>query len=166
MDTSRISLGERIAGAGAVALLICLFLPWYGVEIDFGGGSSASGNATGWEALSIIDILLFLIVLVTIGVVAAKAAGSLPSLPAPPAQILLGAGVFALLLVLFRIIDVPTPDGVPDAVEDDLDIGRKVGVFLSLIAAGAMAYGGFSAQSGPAPRPAPSQRPEPPAATP
>lgn len=143
MDPTRLTLGERIAGAGGLVLLICLFFPWYGAELDV-GGSSASDSGTGWEVLSVIDILLFLIALVTIGIVAAKAAGSLPpTLPAPPAQILLGVGALALLLVLFRIIDLPTPGDLPDEV----DVSRKIGVFVGLIAAGAIAYGGYSGQS-------------------
>jgi len=70
--------------------------------------------------------------------VAAKAAGALPAeLPAP--VVLLGLGALAVVLVLYRIIDIPVDGDVPDQV----DLSRKVGIFIALIASGAVAYGGW-----------------------
>jgi hypothetical protein len=135
MDTSRLTTGDIVAGVGGIVLLISLFLPWYGVSVDI-AGFSVSGS--GWEALGFIDILLFLISVAAIAVVAARAAGALPvDIPAP--VILLGLGAFALLLVLFRIIDIPVDGNVPDEV----DLSRKVGIFIALIGAAAVAYGGW-----------------------
>jgi hypothetical protein len=158
VDTSRISFGEMIAAASGVALIIFMFLPWYGASVE-AGGFSASENASAWEAMSFIDILLFLIALAAIGAAAARAAGAMPSdLPAPPGQIIFILGVVAVVLVLFRLIDIPEPD-VPAIAEDAVDFSRKVGVFLSLIAAGGIAYGGYAAReeraSGQAPPAAP-----------
>ena len=45
----------------------------------------------------------------------------------------------AVLLVLFRIIDIPTDGDVPDQI----DLSRKIGIFLALIGAAAVAYGGW-----------------------
>jgi hypothetical protein len=137
MDTSRLTTGDIIAGVGGIVLLISLFLPWYGVSVDI-AGVSASESGSGWEALGFIDILLFLIAVAAIGIVAARAAGSLPDdLPAP--VILLGLGALAVLLVLFRIIDIPVDGDIPDEV----DLSRKVGIFIALIASAAIAYGGW-----------------------
>jgi hypothetical protein len=137
MDTSRLTTGDMIAGLGGVALLISLFLPWYGVSVDIAGVSlSESGN--GWEVLGFIDILLFLISIGVIAIVAARAAGVLPDdVPAP--VLLLGLGALAVLLVLYRIIDIPTDGDVPAQV----DLSRKLGIFIALLAAGAVAYGGW-----------------------
>lgn len=139
MDLSQIGLGERIAAGGALALLISLFLPWYGVEV-----SGFSADASGWEAMSLVDILLFLGSLVVLGIIGAKAAGALPTLPLPPTQILLSIGGTATLLVLLRLIDIPEPDGSGDS---GVDFDRKFGVFFALISAGAIAYGAFRSQS-------------------
>lgn len=176
MDTSRISFGEMVAAASGVALIIVMFLPWYGVEV-----SGFSDDASAWKAMGFIDILLFLIALVAIGVAAARAAGVMPpNLPAPPGQIVAAAGALALVLVIFRIIDIPHED-VPSAFEDEVDFSRKIGAFLGLIAAGGIAFGGYTAMneraSGaappaggttpPPPSPPPSEPPpsEPPAAS-
>jgi hypothetical protein len=137
MDSSRLTTGDMIAGVGGVVLLISLFLPWYGVSVDI-AGVSASTSGSGWEALGFIDILLFLISVAAIGIVAARAAGSLPDdVPAP--VILLGLGALAVLLVLYRIIDIPVDGDVPDEV----DLSRKIGIFIALIGAAAIAYGGW-----------------------
>jgi hypothetical protein len=137
MDTSRLTTGEVIAGIGGIVLLISLFLPWYGVSVDI-AGISASTSGSGWEALGFIDVLLFLISVAAIGIVAARAAGSLPDdVPAP--VILLGLGALAVLLVLYRIIDIPVDGDVPDQV----NLSRKVGVFIALIGSAAVAYGGW-----------------------
>ena len=132
MDTSRLTTGDIVAGVGGIVLLISLFLPWYGVSA---GGFSL--DASGWEVLSFIDILLFLIAVVAIAIVAARATGNLPA-EVPAAVVLLAAGALAVLLVLYRIIDIPGGD-----VPDDVDLSRKVGIFIALIGAAAVAYGGW-----------------------
>lgn len=137
MDVARLSFGERVAVAGAVALVIFMLLPWY--EEDTGLGPR---NLSAWQALGLIDVLLLLIALTVIGLVLARAAGALPpNLPVPPATTMAGAGALAALLVLYRLLELPSPD-IPDA-----DIGRKIGVYLGLLASLGIAFGGFTAMS-------------------
>lgn len=154
MDTSRISFGEMVAGVSAVALLIFMFLPWYGVSTDV-PGFEASVNANAWEAFGFVDLLLFLAILVTLGLVAARATGNLPTaLPAPAGLIIAVAGGIAAVLILFRILSIPGPDVDIEGV----DLGRKIGIFLGLIAAGGITFGGYTAMNeragGPDPAPA------------
>jgi hypothetical protein len=145
MDSSRPATGDVIAGVGGVVLLISLFLPWYGVSVDI-TGFSASDSGSGREVLGFIGILLYLISIAAVAIVVARAAGALPAtLPVPVA--LLGLGALAVLLVIYRIIDIPTDGHVPDQVE----LSRKVGVFIALAGASAVAYGGWTAHRPPAP---------------
>ena len=142
-----------IAAASAVALLIIMFLfDWFGN--DFGGASA-------WQSFSIIDIILFITILAAIG--AAVMAASEQSVDAPVAvsAIVAGLGILSVLLILFRIIDPPdfgtgaALDEARDqaealgldssAVPDGVDIDRKIGVWLGLIASAGIAYGGFLA---------------------
>jgi len=137
MDTSRPTTGDMIAAVGGVVLLISLFLPWYGVSVDI-TDFSASDSGSGREALGVIGILLYLISIAAVATVVARAAALLPAtLPVPVA--LLGLGALAVLLVTYRIIDIPTDGHVPDQVE----LSRKVGVFIALVGASAVAYGGW-----------------------
>jgi hypothetical protein len=159
MDSSRLTPADMIAGVGGIVLLISLWLPWYSVGIDV-AGFSASESASAWEVLSLIDIILFLCAVVTIGVVAAKAAGALPP-DVPGALVLFAAGALAFLLCVFRLIDIPAPGDVPD----EIDLSRKIGVFLAVIASAAIGYSGWRANAegpgGPAPA---TTTPPPPAA--
>lgn len=165
MDSSKLGVGEAIAGISGLALFVFMFLPWYG--LDSVGGFGVSGldvNASAWEAFSFVDILLFLVAVVVVGLVIVQMAESTPELPAPPAQIITIAGVVALVLILFRLIFTPGLD--TGGFDVDVDLGRKIGIFLGLIAAAGIAYGGWrAAQESPTPSPGPAP-PAPPTPTP
>ena len=158
MDTSRLTPGDVSAGVGGIVLLISLFLPWYGISIDV-RGFSASTDGSGWEVFSFIDILLFLIAVAAIALVVLKAMEQLPA-EVPVPLVLLGLGALALLLILYRLIDTPAPSDLPDEV----DVTRKIGIFIGLIGAAGIAYGGWrSNMDTPHARPA-ATTPPPPAA--
>ena len=158
MDTSKLSVGDQIAAVSGIVLLIALFLPWYGVDVSV-GGFSASESANAWEALDFVDILLFLIALVAIGVPVAKATGNMPD-DVPGPMVVLAAGGLAVLLVLFRLIDMPTPD----LEGTGIDFSRKFGIFLALIAAGGVTYGGWRSNEEAPVSSAPAAPPPPPPA--
>jgi len=145
VDTSRISFGEMVAGASGVALFIFMFFPWYGIKTEFEGLGAIEGvNGNAWESFGFIDIILFLVVLLAVGMAVARAAGAMPSeLPAPAGMIVAIAGVLAVLLILFRLISAPDPEITGDAV----DLSRKIGIFLGLIAAAGIAFGGYTAMN-------------------
>jgi hypothetical protein len=163
MDRSKLSLGDQIAAASGIVLLIALFLPWYGVDVNV-GGVSASESVNAWEAMGFIDILLFLVALVAIGVPVARATGSLPE-DVPGSLLILVAGGLGVLLVLFRLIDIPGSD-VPSVAESSVDFGRKIGVFLGLIATAGIAYGGWRANAEHPADSTPAAAPPPPAPSP
>jgi hypothetical protein len=142
VDTSKLGIGDQIAAVSGLVLLVVMFLPWYGVDVNV-AGLSASTSVTAWESMSFIDILLFLVALVAVGVPVAKASGSLPD-DLSGGMLVLAAGGVGLLLVLFRLIDIPAPD-VPAAAEGSVDFGRKIGLFLGVLAAVGITYGGWRA---------------------
>jgi hypothetical protein len=159
-DTSRARFGDLIAGGAGLVLFISLFLNWYSVSVKSSVGgfnsTSLSESGSGWEALGFIDILLAICALVAIAVAVMRMMGVLPrNLPVTPGQILLLVGGLATLLVLFRILSIPHGD-VPDLPGVNIDFGREFGIFLALIAAAAMAVGGFLTW-GEEGRPAPGQ---------
>jgi hypothetical protein len=150
-DRNRLSQGEMIAGVSGLVLLIDLWFKWYGVKVSGAGGAlqnfSIGVSANAWESFGFIDILLFLIALIAIGVAVLRAIDRMPDMPYPPATLVAGAGGLALLLILFRIIDTPIDThGV-----NGIDVTRKIGVWLGLLAAAGITYGGWRAmQEGPA----------------
>ena len=143
-DRNRLSQGELIAGIAGFVLLIDLWVDWYGVKLSAGGvlqGLNIGVSANAWESFSVIDVILFLVALVAIGVAVLRALNNLPSMPYPPATLLTIAGAVGLLLVVFRIIDTPVDThGV-----EGIDVTRKIGVWIGLLATAALTYGGWRA---------------------
>jgi hypothetical protein len=139
MDTDRLRTGELITGIAGAALLIIMFLPWFGIDLGIGEAVEDaqdlgitvpdvedSVNFNAWESFGFIDIILFLTGIVAVGVAAAAAMARTVALP-------VAASAVATVLVVYRLID-PIGEGGVD---------RKFGLFLGLIAAAAVAYGGW-----------------------
>jgi len=125
-----------IAAASAIALLIIMFIGWFGIE-DFEGGANA------WESFSFIDLVLLLTILAAIGTAVMSANAQSVNLPVALSAIVTGLAILSVLLILFRIIS--PPDLVGDAFGVDSDTTRQIGVFLGLLAALGIAYGGYEA---------------------
>jgi hypothetical protein len=116
-----------------VLLLASLFLPWYSLDTDI-AGALITQTWTAWQIMPVVATLLFL---------AAVVAMVAPSVPGAFRGDRLAAllGSLALLLVLFRTIDMPLPD--IDLVQGDhADSSRGPGLFLALLATAGIAYGG------------------------
>jgi hypothetical protein len=147
MDHTRLSQGEKIAAISAVALFIIMILfTWF--SVDFGsdslgltGGIDTGANA--WQAFDFIDIVLFVTILVAVGGAVITANATSVNTPVAISAITCGLGILSVLLILFRIVDPPGSGDIPDGF--DIGINRGIGVFLGLIAAGGIAYGGWRA---------------------
>jgi hypothetical protein len=133
LDANRLSQGQLVAAIGAIALFIISFLPWFGVPsvttvggVQVGGG----GNFNLWEAENPLDIYLLIVILVALVPAAMALLGDGADAPLAPIATALLAGV-GTLLILYQVFDTP---GITD---------RKVGLFLGLIACGAVAVGGY-----------------------
>jgi hypothetical protein len=147
MKLDRLNHGEAIALVAAVGLFVFMFLGWYGSEIsgqagriDFGDGAGAGGSA--WATLSVISFALMLTIAVTVGaaLLALTGSGWKPAIPASAVVTVLGG--LSFLLILFRIVfppDFGTLGGI--AVNATLELG----IFLGLVAAAGVAYGGYRA---------------------
>ena len=160
MDASRIRQGEMIAAGAAVALFIIMFLAWFSVpEVGGIGADEArdaieqaedagfdTGNAedlvdeaedassvSAWDAFDFIKIVMLLTIIAAITMAVMSAMGNRPNLPVALSAIVAGLGILTTLLILYRIID---PVGGLD---------RSYGLFLGLVAAAAIAYGGWRA---------------------
>ncbi len=162
MNVQDVGRGPLIAAISAIALLIFMFFAWYGVDSisasgfgfeqeisgdqleEFGGEADTSANA--WQAFSFIDILLLITIIGVAGLAIARAMGSAIDLPVAPSAVIAGLGGIAFLLILFRLIITPDATGgaeIPTGVEVDVDVSRKIGLFLGLLAAAGMAIGGW-----------------------
>lgn len=138
----RLRAGERIAAVSALCLLGFSFLRWYGAkptgEAHF--PTSAGGNA--WQTLEAILVVLVATVAVALLVAVLRLAGSKwrPAVPLNAVVAVLGG--LSALLILLRIV---APPDLGDVGGIALDATLSAGVFLSLLAACGVAYGGYRA---------------------
>ena len=142
MDTSRLRTGEVIAAVAALLLFIVMFLSWFGapeVEVpgfDTGEFAEAAGidtTANAWQAFSFIDIVLLVTIIVAVGLAAASAMARTVALPVAASALTAGLGILSTLLILYRVID--PPEGAE----------REIFLFVGLVLAAAIAYGGWRA---------------------
>jgi hypothetical protein len=126
MDLRRLRAGEWIAALSGVALLVSLFLPWY--------GAGAEGDASGWEALAAVDIALALVAAFGVSLLVVTAAQRVPAVPIALSAIVTLVGLIGVVLVLVRLGSVP---GGFD--------GRELGVWLGLLASIGIVAGGVIA---------------------
>jgi hypothetical protein len=122
---SRLRGGEWLAGAGGAALLLSLFLHWYGV-----GPFSVSA----WRAFSVLDVVLAVLALVPLALVALQATRRSPALPVAFSTFTVLAGALATLLILYRILNQPGPNELVDV---------KPGAWLGLLTAALTTAGGW-----------------------
>jgi hypothetical protein len=145
LDTSRVSLGEMIAAAGGLVLLVCMFVPWFdGTASGRGATNVPFPTTTGWEAYGgVFDLLIVLLAALPIFIAIARANDSLPPLPLEQGTLVLGAGILLVAIVALRLIDPPDPIDVeiPGLV---LDTSRKLAGFLAALCAVAVAVGGYA----------------------
>jgi hypothetical protein len=100
MELRRLGAGEWLAAVSGVALLVSLFLPWYGANVD--------GTASGWESLAAIDVLLAFVAASGVLLAIVTAAQRVPAVPVALSALVALAGGIGVLLVLFRTIDLPS----------------------------------------------------------
>ena len=114
MDVRRLRAGEWITGLGGALLLVALFLPWY---------DEGAVSPTGWQAFTVIDVVLAAVGLAALLVPVVTAQQRVPAVPLAMQALVTLAGLVALVLALIRVVDLPG-----DAS------GRAAGVWLGLAA--------------------------------
>jgi hypothetical protein len=108
-----------VASAGALLLIVSLFLDWY-------------DQITGFTVFEFIDLLLVMLALATI----ASLAGGLGLVrPAPSPGVSLAVAIFTVLVVASQIVNDPP------AVAGDVGPSKSIGIWLALAGSGLMVVG-------------------------
>lgn len=129
-----LSMPEKaIAGGGVLMIIAALFFDWYHLSIGGFGGGTKGFDAPG----SIWSILAILISIILAGVVIATKLGNV-QMPALPEGVTWGMvwGGGAAVVVVCMILKAWRISAVPVG-------GFGIGFFLGVIAAAAIAYGGY-----------------------
>ncbi len=145
MEADRLSTGEKVSAVSAILLFIFMFFDWFGAKVSGVPGFSGSiegGGGSAWDALDVIPLFLMLAIVVALAVAVIRLTDADLEPPVSMNAIVAGLGGLAVLLILYRIVDPPGSDAIAGV---SVDITLKLGIFLSLIAAAGIAYGGYSA---------------------
>jgi len=144
MDLDRLNLGEKIASVSAILLFIFMFFDWFGVEVNGVTGFSGSipgAGGSAWDALDFIPIVLVVTIIAALVMAGLRLADSTAEPPVPMSIVVTVLGAISVLLILFRIIDPPSFGSFGGV---SVDATLDVGIFLGLISAAGIAYGGYS----------------------
>ena len=115
MDLRRLRSGEALAGAGAVALLVVMFLGWFSGE-------------TAWESMAIARVVLVALALCGLTIVVLTVTSRTVAMACSAAAITVGVGALALALVVYRVVvNEPGPNAVVT-----VDAGAYLGLLCVL----------------------------------
>jgi len=150
---SAMSRERRIAAISAIALLVTMFLPWYGLQsLDPKTKAIYSHNINAFGDVSFVEAAVFLVAAGVLVLLFARAEGREFNMPGGDGTIVALAGGWAAVLIFYRVFDRPGGNGYP--------VGIQWGFFLAFVAAGSLAYAGWRIRAGE--RPAmPVRRPRP-----
>src|SRR6476646_3831704 len=119
MDTTKLRLGELIAGVSAILLFIVMFFHWYGIKTGLSSQGSAifksiTGQSVGstigvsaWQIYSYTDLLL---IILAVGMVVLSATERSAAVPISMNAIVTAFGALMTLIVLYRLINQPGPN--------------------------------------------------------
>ncbi|MGH2924779.1 MAG: hypothetical protein ACRDK1_02275 [Solirubrobacterales bacterium] len=147
MDFTRLSQGEKIAGVSGILLILFMFVfKWFGLKFAGGAGAfavSIEGSRNAWGSYGFTDIVLFITALAAIGLALLAASEGEIGLPVALSAIVAGLGILSVILIVISIIS--PPDLGANVSGASISHTRKIGVFLGLISAAAVAVGGYMA---------------------
>ncbi len=138
---------QRLAALAALALLVTMFFPWYGLQsLNRKSGAIYSHNINAFGDVSFVEAAIFLVAAGVLAMLFARAERREFQLPGGDGLIVTIAGGWATLLIFYRVFDRPSGNGYP--------VGIQWGFFLAFVAAGALTYAGWRMRA--------HERPEPP----
>jgi hypothetical protein len=140
---------QRLAAGAALALFVCLFLPWYSTSptVVPAHKQAASLSHSGLSTFGWVEAAVLLVAVAVLFLLFARAERRAFHLPGGDGGIILAAGVWVAFLILWRFFDRPS-------FGTGVAVGLQWGIFVTLAVAALLAYAGVRMRA--------AQRPEPP----
>ncbi len=137
---------QRLAAGAALALFVTMLLPWYQQNAVVNAPRTAplqSRNLNAFGAFSFVEAAVLLVATAVIYLLYARAEGRDFHLPGSDGAVVMAAGLWTALLLVFRLFDKPglSSHGVAG------NVGVQWGIFFALGAAGLLAYAGSRMRS-------------------
>ncbi len=147
-----LSADDRLAAFAAFGLFVSMLLPWYQQNAVVTASRTTPLVSQDLSAFGVFSFVEAAVLLVAIGVVVllfARAERHTFHLPGGDGTVVLGAGLWAALLLVWRLFDKPGIAGKGVAG----NVGIQWGIFFALGAAGVLAYAGARMRRGRQPKP-------------
>jgi hypothetical protein len=131
----------RWAAFAAIGLFLTMLLPWYQQNAVVGSGRGQpliSRDLNAFAVFSFVEAAILLVAIAVLALLFARAERHTFHLPGGDGGVVMGAGLWAALLLVWRLFDKPgiTTNGVA------ANVGIQWGIFFALAAAGALAWAG------------------------
>jgi hypothetical protein len=133
---------QQAAGAAA-ALMLTLFLPWYSAVFR---GEERSFDRSAFGEFSFVETAVLLVAAAVLYLVWARSQRKAFHLPGGDGTVIMVAGAWAFLLIVWRLFDTPE--------SDNAEFGLQWGIFVALAVAGLLTAAGARVRA--------AHRPEPP----
>ena len=140
---------QRLAAGAALALFVCMFLPWYSTSptVVPAHKQAASLSHSGLSTFGWVEAAVLLVAVAVLFLLFARAERRAFHLPGGDGGVIFAAGVWVVFLVLWRFFDRPS-------FGTGVAVGLQWGIFVTLAVGAVMAYAGTRVRA--------AQRPEPP----
>jgi hypothetical protein len=138
---------QRLAGLAALVLTVTLFLPWYQKSVAVRNAGLDSQNLTAFGVFSFVEAAVLLVALGVLALLFARGERRAFHLPGGDGTVILAAGGWAAVLLLWRVFDRPDVTGVGATV------GIQWGLFFAFLAAAGLAVAGLRMRQAHVPEP-------------
>jgi hypothetical protein len=149
-----LGLERRLAAFAAIGLFVTLFLPWYQQTVFAPGAATklqaATATLTGWGAFSFVEAAVLVVSLGVLTLLVQRAEGKAFHLPGGDGGVIMVAGGWTCLLVVWRIFD---KQGTTSHAQYATASGIEWGIFVALATAAFMAYAGSRIRAAHQPEP-------------
>jgi hypothetical protein len=137
---------QRLAAFASLALLATMFLPWYQKNLAV-EGDLASDNVSAFAVFSFVEAAVFLVAVGVFVLLFARGERRGFHLPGGDGTVIFAAGLWAAVLLLWRVFDRPDVEG------RGATVGISWGFFFAFLAAAGVAAAGWKIRSAGRPEP-------------
>jgi hypothetical protein len=147
----RLNREQHQAAIAAFGLVVALFLPWYEKSLfrATGRGQLISGtsNLSAFQVISWVEAAVVLVAFGVLFLLWARSQQKAFHLPGGDGTVILAAGCWAALLLIWRLFDKP------DVAGAGATVGIQWGWFVALVMAGLVAAAGYRVRAAHSPEP-------------
>jgi hypothetical protein len=165
-DWRALNSEQRLAAIAALALLLSMLLPWYqetGNAIVDGQLKNIDNAKSAFGVYSFVEAAVFVVVIGVLALLWARAERKAFHLPGGDGTVIMGAGLWVMLLIFYRQLD--KPNGRNEGLIHT-SIGVNWGIFIAFLLGALLAYAGYRIRGSHVPEPVTDDAPPEPAPPP